>query len=118
MVVFSNVINPQGLEPLQFPTKFRSHSFVCRVFLAPSARPGAPSLRGVSRSRRARRCYPTAPTPPAVPQRAGRGRARGALRVAGPGHAVADPALVDDQGRAVGLVGELVAQLLAGALVR
>ena len=26
MVVFSNVINPQGLEPLQFPTKFRSHS--------------------------------------------------------------------------------------------
>ena len=26
-----------------------------------------------------------------------------------PGHAVADPALVDDQGRAVGLVGELVA---------
>ena len=29
-----------------------------------------------------------------------------------PGHAVAHPALVDDQGRAVGLVGELVAQPL------
>ena len=27
MFVFSNVIKPQGLEPLQFPTKFRSHSF-------------------------------------------------------------------------------------------
>ena len=26
MSVFSNVIKPQGLEPLQFPTKFRSHS--------------------------------------------------------------------------------------------
>ena len=26
MFVFSNVIKPQGLEPLQFPTKFRSHS--------------------------------------------------------------------------------------------
>ena len=26
MSVFSNVITPQGLEPLQFPTKFRSHS--------------------------------------------------------------------------------------------
>ena len=26
MFVFSNVITPQGLEPLQFPTKFRSHS--------------------------------------------------------------------------------------------
>ena len=40
------------------------------------------------------------------------GRAGGALPVAGPGHAVAHPALVDDQGRAVGLVGELVAQPL------
>ena len=28
MFVFSNVIKPQGLEPLQFPTKFRSHSFL------------------------------------------------------------------------------------------
>ena len=28
MFVFSNVIKPQGLEPLQFPTKFRSHSVV------------------------------------------------------------------------------------------
>ena len=27
MSVFSNVIKPQGLEPLQFPTKFRSHSW-------------------------------------------------------------------------------------------
>ena len=27
MVVFVNVIKPQGLEPLQFPTKFRSPSF-------------------------------------------------------------------------------------------
>ena len=26
MSVFSDVIKPQGLEPLQFPTKFRSHS--------------------------------------------------------------------------------------------
>ena len=26
MVVFVNVIKPQGLEPLQFPTKFRSPS--------------------------------------------------------------------------------------------
>ena len=26
MSVFANVIKPQGLEPLQFPTKFRSHS--------------------------------------------------------------------------------------------
>ena len=26
MSVFSNVIKPQGLEPLQFSTKFRSHS--------------------------------------------------------------------------------------------
>ena len=26
MSVFSNIITPQGLEPLQFPTKFRSHS--------------------------------------------------------------------------------------------
>ena len=26
MSVFSNVIKPQGVEPLQFPTKFRSHS--------------------------------------------------------------------------------------------
>ena len=26
MVVFVNVITPQGLEPLQFPTKFRSPS--------------------------------------------------------------------------------------------
>ena len=26
MSVSSNVIKPQGLEPLQFPTKFRSHS--------------------------------------------------------------------------------------------
>ena len=26
MSVFSNVIKPQGLEPFQFPTKFRSHS--------------------------------------------------------------------------------------------
>ena len=43
---------------------------------------------------------------------AGRGRAGGALPVAGPGHAVAHPALVDDRGRAVGLVGELVAQPL------
>ena len=25
MSVFSNIITPQGLEPLQFPTKFRSH---------------------------------------------------------------------------------------------
>ena len=39
-------------------------------------------------------------------------RAGGVLPVAGPGHAVAHPALVDDQGRAVGLVGELVAQPL------
>ena len=31
MVVSSNVINPQGLEPLQFPTKFRSHSLLVRV---------------------------------------------------------------------------------------
>ena len=31
MFVFSNVIKPQGLEPLQFPTKFRSHSPVDRV---------------------------------------------------------------------------------------
>ena len=28
MVVFVNVIKPQGLEPLQFPTKFRSPSLV------------------------------------------------------------------------------------------
>ena len=28
MSVFSNVITPQGWEPLQFPTKFRSHSVV------------------------------------------------------------------------------------------
>ena len=28
MFVFSNVIKPQGLEPLQFPTKFRSHSIL------------------------------------------------------------------------------------------
>ncbi len=26
MIVLVNVIKPQGLEPLQFPTKFRSHS--------------------------------------------------------------------------------------------
>ena len=26
MSVFSNIITLQGLEPLQFPTKFRSHS--------------------------------------------------------------------------------------------
>ena len=34
------------------------------------------------------------------------------LRVTGPGHAVADPALVDDPGRAGGVVAELVAQPL------
>ena len=27
MVVLGNVIKPQGLEPLQFPTKFRAPSF-------------------------------------------------------------------------------------------
>ena len=31
MVVSSNVINPQGVEPLQFPTKFRSHSVTAHV---------------------------------------------------------------------------------------
>ena len=30
MVVLVNVIKPQGLEPLQFPTKFRSPSIVER----------------------------------------------------------------------------------------
>ena len=33
MSVFSNVITPQGLEPLQFPTKFRSHSIKARLTL-------------------------------------------------------------------------------------
>ncbi len=32
MSVFSNVIKPQGLEPLQFPTKFRSHSDSVTVY--------------------------------------------------------------------------------------
>ena len=47
MSVFSNVIKPQGLEPLQFPTKFRSHSTgtaereAAALLLAASAPPGS-----------------------------------------------------------------------------
>ena len=33
MVVLVNVITPQGLEPLQFPTKFRSPSIMLSTFL-------------------------------------------------------------------------------------
>ncbi len=33
MSVFSNVIKPQGLEPLQFPTKFRSHSWILHYLI-------------------------------------------------------------------------------------
>ena len=36
MSVFSNVITPQGLEPLQFPTKFRSHSVSASVQTPPT----------------------------------------------------------------------------------
>ncbi len=32
MIVLVNVIKPQGLEPLQFPTKFRSHSDEAQAF--------------------------------------------------------------------------------------
>ena len=68
MSVFSNVIKPQGLEPLQFPTKFRSHSTrgqleacqcLSRLFANP---PGCPDLRLAFRNvrenfQRCRNCF-------------------------------------------------------------
>ena len=35
MFVLGNVIKPQGLEPLQFPTKFRAPSLNRLFFMAP-----------------------------------------------------------------------------------
>ena len=42
MFVFSNVITPQGLEPLQFSTKFRSHSLAQIISETRKSAPGVP----------------------------------------------------------------------------